>query len=157
MFIICNKKKFPGFWLVQLDSRRRLWITTMPGSWNVKIPLFIQNNLKKYTEHFIRCVTPSTRTTVTTTEDCGHAFDCDAAGNGYFADPFNCRKYWHCYRFCEQRAFSDILLISPNLQRWHWRALSLPRRPSNWKTRGFRSRLHGLQLSGITRRKERRG
>merc|ERR1712172_441132 len=32
-----------------------------------------------------------------TTEDCGHFFDCDAAGNGYFPDPFNCRKYWHCY------------------------------------------------------------
>ena len=107
MFIICNKKKFPGFWLVQLDSRRRLWITTMPGSWNVKIPLFIKNNPKKYTEHFIRCVTPSTRTTATTTEDCGHSFDCDAAGNGYFADPFNCRKYWHCYRFCEH--FSDFV------------------------------------------------
>merc|ERR1711971_619911 len=43
------------------------------------------------------CATQPTRTTATTTEDCGHFFDCDAAGNGYFPDPFNCRKYWHCY------------------------------------------------------------
>merc|ERR1719305_1275779 len=43
----------------------------------------------------IECVTQVTRTTATTTEDCGHPFDC--SGNGFFPDPFNCRKYWQCY------------------------------------------------------------
>jgi len=33
-----------------------------------------------------------------TTTYCGHQFDCSSTGDGYFADPFNCRKYWHCYR-----------------------------------------------------------
>jgi len=45
------------------------------------------------------CVDPGhcyTTTERTTTQDCGHILDCDAAGAGYFADPFNCRKYWHC-------------------------------------------------------------
>jgi len=41
------------------------------------------------------CVTSPTRTTPTTTEDCGHPFDCSSAG--FFPDPFNCRKYWQCY------------------------------------------------------------
>ena len=61
---------------------------------------FIFNNPRKIVLEImfnIRCATQPTRTTQTTTEDCGHFFDCDAAGNGYFADPFNCRKYWHCY------------------------------------------------------------
>merc|ERR1712010_450386 len=43
----------------------------------------------------VSCATQPTRTTVTTTEDCGHPFDC--SGNGFFPDPFNCRKYWQCY------------------------------------------------------------
>merc|ERR1712210_18375 len=43
----------------------------------------------------IECATQVTRTTATTTEDCGHPFDC--SGNGFFPDPFNCRKYWQCY------------------------------------------------------------
>jgi hypothetical protein len=39
-----------------------------------------------------------TTTERTTTEDCGHILDCDAAGVGYWPDPFNCRKYWHCLK-----------------------------------------------------------
>jgi len=40
--------------------------------------------------------TPNTPTT--TTPDCGHVIECkDLGGDGYHADPYNCRKYWHCY------------------------------------------------------------
>ena len=154
IFIICNKKKFPGFWLVQLDSRRRLWITTMPGSWNVKIQLNIQNNpqnilsipsgvsphpLAQQRQLQRTAVIPLivtllemvTLPTLSTAENIGTVTG--------FVNTF------------------QILWISWNFQRWDRRALSLPWRPSNWETGGFRSRLHGLQLSGITRRNERRG
>jgi len=33
----------------------------------------------------------------TTTTDCGHVLDCGQVGDGWFPDPYNCRKYWHCY------------------------------------------------------------
>lgn len=46
----------------------------------------------------VACATTTERSTQSTTTDCGHQFDCDAAGNGWFADPYNCRKYWHCYK-----------------------------------------------------------
>ena len=32
----------------------------------------------------------------TTTPDCGHVMDCTNMTSGWYADPFNCRKYWHC-------------------------------------------------------------
>jgi len=35
--------------------------------------------------------------TTTSTPDCGHVLDCQEAGDGFWPDPFNCRKYWHCY------------------------------------------------------------
>ena len=31
----------------------------------------------------------------TTTPDCGHVMDCTNMTSGWYADPFNCRKYWH--------------------------------------------------------------
>merc|ERR1711892_1487116 len=37
-----------------------------------------------------------TTTQKTTTEDCGHVMDCEAQGAGFWADPYNCRKYWQC-------------------------------------------------------------
>jgi len=52
------------------------------------------------------CVDPTHCITTTaapsTTPDCGHVMDCETDfGNGgeegYYADPYNCRKYWHCY------------------------------------------------------------
>jgi len=42
--------------------------------------------------------TTTTRTTPTTTTDCGHIADCNELGDGYFPDPYNCRKYWHCFK-----------------------------------------------------------
>ncbi|XP_023346714.1 peritrophin-44 isoform X3 [Eurytemora carolleeae] len=39
----------------------------------------------------------TTPTPETTTNTCDHSFDCVAAGDGWFADEFNCRKYWHCF------------------------------------------------------------
>jgi hypothetical protein len=45
--------------------------------------------------------TPDTNMTTTlpetTTNECDHSFDCKASGDGWFADEFNCRKYWHCF------------------------------------------------------------
>ena len=35
--------------------------------------------------------------TTTTSPDCGPVADCKELGDGYFPDPYNCRKYWHCY------------------------------------------------------------
>merc|ERR1711973_241954 len=40
---------------------------------------------------------PTTPTGPPTTTPCDHTFDCVAAGNGWFGDSYNCRKYWHCY------------------------------------------------------------
>jgi hypothetical protein len=43
------------------------------------------------------CVTQPQKTTTTTQPDCGHPDECEEWGNGYFPDPYNCRKYWRCY------------------------------------------------------------
>ena len=43
------------------------------------------------------CITTTTRSTTTTTEDCGHVKDCTGIADGYYPDPYNCRKYWHCF------------------------------------------------------------
>ena len=32
----------------------------------------------------------------TPTPDCGHTLDCTQLMGGWYADPHNCRKYWHC-------------------------------------------------------------
>jgi len=42
---------------------------------------------------------PSTTSTTkrTTTTDCGHFFDCRGKPDGFYGDPYNCRKYWHCF------------------------------------------------------------
>merc|ERR1711973_413456 len=29
--------------------------------------------------------------------DCGYPFDCVEHGDGWHPDPYNCRKFWHCY------------------------------------------------------------
>lgn len=40
---------------------------------------------------------PQPQTIVSTTEpDCGHFFNCSGMENGFYADPYNCRKYWEC-------------------------------------------------------------
>ena len=44
------------------------------------------------------CATQPPKTTPTTTADCGTVADCKELGDGYFPDPYNCRKYWHCYK-----------------------------------------------------------
>merc|ERR1711863_254326 len=44
------------------------------------------------------CATQPTPTSTTTTPDCGTVADCRELGDGYFPDPYNCRKYWHCYK-----------------------------------------------------------
>ena len=44
------------------------------------------------------CVTRPTMPSTTTTPDCGHVADCGQLGEGYHPDPYNCRKYWHCYK-----------------------------------------------------------
>ena len=44
------------------------------------------------------CATQPPKTTPTTTPDCGTMADCKELGDGYFPDPYNCRKYWHCYK-----------------------------------------------------------
>lgn len=41
------------------------------------------------------CITQSPPPPPTT--DCGHIMDCSDKEDGYYADPFNCRKYWHCF------------------------------------------------------------
>ena len=28
--------------------------------------------------------------------DCGHDLDCSSKPDGYYADPYSCKKYWHC-------------------------------------------------------------
>jgi hypothetical protein len=38
----------------------------------------------------------STTTGPTTTPDCGHLLDCSNLTSGWYPDPYNCRKYWHC-------------------------------------------------------------
>jgi len=43
------------------------------------------------------CVHTTLASTSTTTEDCGHYLDCNEVGDGWWEDPYNCRKYWHCY------------------------------------------------------------
>jgi len=40
---------------------------------------------------------PTTPSPPPTTTPCDHTFDCKAAGDGWFGDEYNCRKYWHCY------------------------------------------------------------
>ena len=37
------------------------------------------------------CVIPSTPN-----PDCDHPMDCTAMPDGWYPDPYNCRKYWHC-------------------------------------------------------------
>jgi len=49
----------------------------------------------------VACVTQPPRTTTSTTPDCGHIANCSALGEGLHPDPFNCRKYWRCYRGME--------------------------------------------------------
>ena len=44
------------------------------------------------------CATQPPKTTPTTSPDCGTVADCKELGDGYFPDPFNCRKYWHCFK-----------------------------------------------------------
>merc|ERR1711892_676041 len=41
-----------------------------------------------------------THTTLAPTQppDCGHYLDCEVEGDGFWPDPYNCRKYWHCFR-----------------------------------------------------------
>jgi len=41
----------------------------------------------------------TTHTTLPTTDDCSPPewkIDCSVSGAGYFPDPHNCRRYWHC-------------------------------------------------------------
>ena len=62
--------------------------------------------------------TTTTRTTPTTTTDCGHIADCNELGDGYFPDPYNCRKYWHCEHGAGQHYMcKDNLLYDPD-NRW---------------------------------------
>merc|ERR1711970_153305 len=42
--------------------------------------------------------------------DCGHDLDCSNKQDGYYADPFSCRKYWHC-----QRGAGEHVLCKDNL------------------------------------------
>ena len=44
------------------------------------------------------CATQPPKTSTTTLPDCGTVLDCKDLGDGYHPDPFNCRKYWHCYK-----------------------------------------------------------
>jgi len=60
------------------------------------------------------CFTTTTGIPTTTTEDCGHVIECkDLGGDGYHADPYNCRKYWNCYAgraehiLCEDGMYYD--------------------------------------------------
>merc|ERR1712183_379474 len=42
--------------------------------------------------------------------DCGHDLDCSNKQDGYYADPFSCRKYWHC-----QHGVGEHVLCKDNL------------------------------------------
>jgi len=44
------------------------------------------------------CKHQPTRTSTSTTPDCGHIANCTALGEGFHADPYNCRKYWQCFK-----------------------------------------------------------
>merc|ERR1712059_202160 len=44
------------------------------------------------------CATKPPPTTTPATVDCGHYLNCTDMSSGYYADPYNCRKYWHCDR-----------------------------------------------------------
>jgi len=61
-----------------------------------------------------------TTTTVTTTEDCGHPWegDCSQLDEGFYPDPYNCRKYWHCMGNLntEHQICKDNLLFRPDKQ-----------------------------------------
>jgi len=43
---------------------------------------------------------PPPTTAATTTQDCSSTppIDCEVTGDGYFADEYNCRKYWNCIK-----------------------------------------------------------
>ena len=96
--------------MVQLKKRRRLWISALQWPRNVIPPIFSALTEKSHTGFSLRCTT-TTRTTVTTTEDCGHTFDCDAAGRGYHPDPFNCRKYWHCFGWVDLINLVNLIIM----------------------------------------------
>ena len=48
------------------------------------------------------------------TPDCGHVMDCTDMVDGYYPDPYNCRKYWHCYAGSgDHMTCKDNLLYDP--------------------------------------------
>lgn len=57
-----------------------------------------------------------------TTPDCGHVADCKDFGNGgeegYYADPYNCRKYWHCYAGRSEHVICDDGLMFDEVNIW---------------------------------------
>ncbi len=50
------------------------------------------------THYIVLILTLETGATTTGTPDCGHVLDCSNKPDGYYADDYNCRKYWHCYQ-----------------------------------------------------------
>merc|ERR1712001_311208 len=41
---------------------------------------------------------PTTAGPTGTTHACDHFMDCSQFPDGWYPDPYNCRKYWHCYQ-----------------------------------------------------------
>jgi len=45
--------------------------------------------------------------------DCGHPLDCSSKDDGWYADPYSCKKYWHCtagvgqHMICEKNYMFD--------------------------------------------------
>lgn len=53
-------------------------------------------------------------TTQTSPPDCGHVLDCSGLADNYYADQYNCRKYWHCFEGeGEHLICRDSLLYDP--------------------------------------------
>merc|ERR1712038_468806 len=57
---------------------------------------------KSTTMFHLLLLLPSTSSLPTSTtspnNDCGHKLDCEEQGDGWWPDPYNCRKFWHCER-----------------------------------------------------------
>jgi len=68
----------------------------------------------------VHCIT--TTAPPSTTPDCGHVIDCADLGNegeeGYYADPYNCRKYWHCYAGRSEHVMCDGDLVFDVFNIW---------------------------------------
>jgi len=61
---------------------------------------------------------PASSTSGTTSEtDCGHVKDCSEVADGWYEDPYNCRKYWHClgdhgdHFTCDEGLFYDPINV----------------------------------------------